>query len=115
MKPGSGTFNFGRVKVWYHCPQEHLADLPVVFALHGASRNASTYRDTWASHADVHRFLLLAPEFSEANYPDEGTFNLGNVFAKDGTRNALDDWSFQIIEGIFSNGKTRSQSTQCAI
>ncbi|MCY4352324.1 MAG: alpha/beta hydrolase [Gemmatimonadetes bacterium] len=107
MEPGSGAFNFDRVKVWYHCPQESLADLPVVFALHGASRNASTYRDTWASHADMHGFLLLAPEFSEAHYPDEETFNLGNVFAKDGTRNALVDWSFQVIEGIFDHVKKR--------
>ncbi|MDE2699919.1 MAG: hypothetical protein OXI23_13695, partial [Gemmatimonadota bacterium] len=94
MESGSGAFNFDRVKVWYHCPQDHLADLPVVFALHGASRNASTYRNTWASHAETHGFLLLAPEFSQVNYPDERTFNLGNVFAEDGTRNAMADWSF---------------------
>ena len=99
MKTGSGSFELDQVRVWYHSPDQ--ADMPVVFVLHGASRNADVYRDTWAPHADAHGFLLLAPEFSQANYPDENTFNLGNVFDKDGVRNSEDEWSFDVIEGIF--------------
>lgn len=108
MNRGSGTFDFGRVRVWYHRPKGRLTDLPVVFALHGASRNASTYRDTWARHADAHGFLLLSPAFSLAHYPDERSFNLGNVFAKGGARNPEADWSFQVIEGIFDRVKKRA-------
>jgi len=87
--------------VWYHCPEGELSDLPVVFVLHGASRNANDYRDAWTPHADAHRFLLLALEFSNVNYPDDRTFNLGNVFAKDDTRNDEADWSFGVVEGVF--------------
>lgn len=108
MNRGSGSFDFGRVRVWYRRPRGRLTDLPVVFALHGASRNARIYRNAWARHADAHGFLLLAPAFSLARYPDERTFNLGNVFAKDGARNPEADWSFQVIEGIFDRVKTQA-------
>jgi poly(3-hydroxybutyrate) depolymerase len=86
----------------------HLApDRPVVFVLHGVGRNAGEYRDQWHELALQHDFLLVVPEFSERLYPGVQSYNLGNVFDREGRARPKAEWSFSTIETIFEEVRRR--------
>lgn len=116
LDTGSGSFVFAStpgtqdrpVTVWYHHPAGLPDTAPVVIVMHGASRNGEDYRDQWAGLADEHRFLLAVPEFSGEHYPGADLYNLGNMFAEDGTPNDEALWSYSAIEPIFDTVKARS-------
>lgn len=64
----------------------------VVAVMHGVRRNAETYRDNWAPHAEAHGFLLICPEFSEARFPGNRFYNFGNARAPQA------EWSFFALD-----------------
>ena len=84
---------------------------PVLFVMTGRGRNADDYRDQWKDLALQYGFIVLAPEFKWADYPDEVSYDMGNVFTfKDRLsvpktnelkRNSEDLWAFSAIEPIF--------------
>ena len=69
----------------------------MVFVLHGVQRNASEYRDYWVSLADHYNILIIAPEFSQKNWPKAAGYNLGDV-AETPDR---ERWAFAAIEHLF--------------
>jgi poly(3-hydroxybutyrate) depolymerase len=83
------------------------ADRPVVFVMHGTGRNAGDYRDQWHQLALDHEFLLVVPEFSEADFPDSEGYNCGNVMAAGGELNPQSQWAFTAIEKIFDEVRER--------
>lgn len=86
----------------------HLASSrPVVFVMHGNSRNAEAYRDRWHALALEHDFLLVVPEFSERLYPGDTGYELGNVFDAAGKLNPKPAWAFSAIETIFDEVRRR--------
>ena len=95
------------VKVWYHAPAELGADAPVVFVMHGVGRNGEDYRNNWTAAADAHRFLLVVPEFSKAEFPGDDGYNYGNTVDKIGAPLPREPWSFNMIEPIFDAVRTR--------
>ena len=107
LAPGAGAIDLPigpdkqSMTVWYYRPAGLSAEDPVLFVLHGVRRNADAYRDSWISHAQRHRFLLLVPEFSRALFPTTESYNLGNVTTKDGAENPRDSWSFAVIDRAF--------------
>lgn len=111
LSPGSGVVKVPagaavdspEINVWYHLPAGADADMPVVFILHGVNRNASDYRDNWIAEADRGRFLVLAPEFSKADYPKSRGYNLGNITDTNGQPTPKSAWSFSVIEKIFTD------------
>ncbi|MEX0695069.1 MAG: hypothetical protein WD075_11540 [Rhodospirillales bacterium] len=117
LSPGSGTLKVqtgaaadsSAINVWYHLPSETGADVPVVFIMHGVNRNARDYRDNWITAADRGRFLILAPEFSKADYPKSRGYNLGNIKDKSGQPNPRPAWSFSVIEKIFTDVTTANR------
>jgi poly(3-hydroxybutyrate) depolymerase len=109
---GAGRFVFQdpatatgkRIPVWTFKPQNFGPDTPIVFVMHGASRNADGYRDRWIGPATAHGFLIIAPEFSKAAFPGSRSYNLGNVGKRvDGKRVRLPEsqWTFFVIDRIF--------------
>lgn len=66
------------MRVFYHKPETLPDDAPVVVVLHGVNRDAERYLIQWKAHADQHRFLLIAPDFSEENFPGDEGYILGN-------------------------------------
>ena len=95
------------VKVWYHAPAGLGADAPVVFVMHGVGRNGEDYRNNWTAAADAHRFLLVVPEFSKAEFPGDDGYNYGNTVDKIGAPLPREPWSFNMIEPIFDAVRTR--------
>ncbi|MEE1898772.1 hypothetical protein V1389_10520 [Flavobacterium rakeshii] len=115
MLEGKGVFTYQGyeplsskpVNVYYYVPENSDSTTPVLFALHGANRNAIDYRDAWITYAETNKAIIVAPEFSDAYYPGGDAYNLGNMFT-DGdnpsatTLNPESEWTFSIIEPLFS-------------
>lgn len=121
---GSGFFTYTGyaplaskpVKVYFYIPSLSNSTTPIVFLFHGDDRNAFQYRDALINKAETYKFILIAPEFSEANYPTGDNYNLGNVFV-DGdnpspsTLNPESQWTFSIIEPLFDYVKQTMLNT----
>src|SRR5579883_2038795 len=82
-RPGDGRMEFvqagRRIPLWYHRTPGTGPDLPVVFVLHGALRDAENYLHDWDALADRYHFLLVVPEFSAAEFPGDIGYILGNT------------------------------------
>lgn len=83
-----GSFQFSKwagkpLTVYYALPVsvERLSpDTRVLFVMTGRKRNADDYRDQWSDLGARHGFIVLAPEFAWDDYPDEVSYDMGNVF-----------------------------------
>ena len=98
--------------------KDHLSsNTPVLFVMTGRKRNANTYRDQWQDLSKKYGFIVLAPEFKWEDYPDEVSYDMGNVFSfkdrlsvpdiKKIKKNKESDWVFSAIEPIFNDAKEK--------
>ena len=87
-----------------------IKNIPIVFILHGASRNASDYCIDWVEPARKHNFLIVCPEIDVNRYPGSAGYNLGGMY--DGST-LLDStqWTFSFIEPIFQYLMEKEVST----
>lgn len=94
-----------KVPVWYFKPKDFTPDTPIVFVMHGVSRNADGYRDNWIYLAEHHKLLILAPEFSKETFPRSHSYALGGVMARSGGSERTPapeiKWAFYIVDRIF--------------
>jgi len=107
IKAGSGSFVFDDkygnkdkpVTVWYYYPKEANESTPILFAIHGVTRQGQRMRNAWVSYAKKLKLIVLAPEFTKEAYPH---FNEGNF------RGSMSDSksSFVVVEGIFDYVKS---------
>ncbi len=121
---GTGAYQFQynmtntdkTLNVFYHIPEIDENNLPILILFHGAGRNASAIRNAWIAEANAKQFIVVAPEFSDQDFPGGDQYNLGNVFI-DGdnpspqTLNPEQDWTFSIVDPLFENFKTRANNT----
>jgi len=121
---GSGFFiynysapNFSKtLRVFYHIPNNAVASTPILMVFHGVSRNAKDYRNAFVNASNAKNFIVIAPEFSDENFPQSDQYNLGNVYV-DGdnpTSNSLNpesQWSFSIVEKLFDFIKSQLKNT----
>ncbi|MBI2813654.1 MAG: alpha/beta hydrolase [Opitutae bacterium] len=101
-----------RLTVWYHRPAAAPADAPVLFVIHGVGRNAEEYLADWIELAEQKKFLLVAPEFSKAEFPGEEAFNSGNLFDAAGRALPRAQWSYSMIEPMFDTVRARLGSAR---
>ena len=66
------------IHVWYARPIDAGPHARIVFILYGDSRTGQLARDVGASHAGRHRFIVVAPEFPQDDYPDD-VYDFGGV------------------------------------
>ena len=107
---GAGNFAFEyktsagqskNVPVYYFCPEKLTPLSRVVFVLHGAGRGGKGYRDEWQQYANRFNFIVLCPEFSEADFPG-WDYNSGKIYDHKNKRYTnKEEWSFNVIEGLF--------------
>jgi poly(3-hydroxybutyrate) depolymerase len=83
-----------RPKVWD-------ADTPVLFVHHGVQRNGGDYRDFWLPLVDEAGILVVAPEFSHANFPGSHWYNYGNIVSREGRQNPRAQWTYGIEETVY--------------
>ena len=62
-------------------PEGVAADAPLVLVQHGVMRNGDDYRDFWMPAADEHGLVIIAPTFSNEQWPDVVSYNNGNLLA----------------------------------
>ena len=82
-------------------PGAGAAGRPVIMVMHGVTRIATDYMESWVGLAERYGFCLLVPEFSKADWPKSRRYNLGNLFAKDGTALPRAASSFAVVEQVF--------------
>ncbi|WP_461532811.1 hypothetical protein [Sinomicrobium sp.] len=120
---GAGSFSYtgyaplsdAPVRVYYYIPEGDVANMPVLFVMHGSSRNGDEYRDAWTATAKSEKVIIVAPEFSEEFYPGGSGYNMGNMFSNGNNPspsglNASSKWAFSIIEPLFDEIKLRTGS-----
>ena len=122
--PGAGIFLFDdpktetgkTLRVFYYRPKGFGPETPILFVMHGVKRNADEYRDNWVDLAERYGLLIVAPEFSNENFPKSWAYNLGNVVRRGagGTLEptAENDWSFRIIDRIFDRVRQATGSAR---
>ena len=71
--------------VWYHRPARISPTTPIVFVMHGNSRNASAYRDNWTQLSEKYGYMIIAPEFDRQDFP-AAAYHRGNTYYENGGR-----------------------------
>jgi len=113
LPPGRGMFVFTNwagpaLRVFYQLPDNVTATTPVLIVLHGVERNADEYRDSWARQARARGFIVVAPEYSAADFPGAEEYSSGGFLAPDGSTRPREQWSFAAIEPLFDEVKART-------
>lgn len=103
------------IRVFYYVPARVNPSMPIVFVMHGAERNALEYRNAIIDKAEQKGFIVVVPEFSEANFPDVNGYQIGNVYQNGDTPstaslNAEPAWALSLIEPLFSYVKVQTQN-----
>lgn len=80
---------------------------PVVFVMHGVKRDADRYFDEWRPLADRYGFVLVVPEFSEAQFKGASGYNLGGLVDESGAAGDRARSAFAAIEPLFDAVRDR--------
>jgi len=89
------------VLVRYYKPVGAGTNSPVVFVMHGINRNGRTYLRDWMPYARERCFVLVVPEFSDAEFPGAEAYQDGNIRTWLGSPVPRDRWTYNMIEPIF--------------
>ncbi len=98
------------INVHTYLPDSIRTDLPVMFVMHGASRNPKDYCFAWVSHAKAYQFITICPDFTDAMYPGSEQYNLGGM-QNNGVWQDSSRWAFNYIESIFEYLRTEKVTT----
>lgn len=100
------------LRVFYHIPETgNPAEFTLVVAMHGIGRNAEGMRNVWRSEADARGFIVIAPEFTEEQFPAR-EYALGRVLDDDGSPNPASLWTYQVVEDLFDEMVRRLDSSR---
>lgn len=97
---GYGPLSDRPIRVYYEAPA-NPSTAQILITMHGVGRNAEDYRADWTSQVNSRNVLVLAPEFSERNFPGHEAYSLGNMGDDPAHIQPRDQWTFQIIEALF--------------
>lgn len=91
--------------VYYYRPPTVDAQTPVWMIMHGTNRNGEDYRDYFTSAASALNAIVIAPEFSKADWAGSRGYNLGNISVSESDLTPRDkqDWSFSKIEPLYDH------------
>lgn len=109
LASGAGRFEFRRegkiVPVWYFLPENAGPRTPIVFVMHGVNRDADRYRNDWMPHAEAKKFIVIAPEFSNAEFPGNENYSLGGMKLNQKSAQPSKASSYSFLEPIFEEVK----------
>lgn len=104
-----GAYAGKTVDIYYHIPAGDIRTMPVQVVMHGMGRNADGYRDHWKTLADQYGFIVLAPHFTDEEFP-EIAYQQGNVKDEAGNFNVKEAMTYPIIGEVFHFFKDHSAS-----
>ena len=95
-------------------PAQATADSPIVLVQHGVMRNGADYRDFWIPAAEAHGWVIIAPTFSDDQWPDVASYNNGNLLASSdpaamadtASGNPAEIWSYTVLTRLVDDLKT---------
>ncbi len=99
------------MRLWSARPKNYNPSMPVVFAFHGAARNASDYRDHWLPVIDSAGALVIAPEYPADSFPGLRWFNFGNLQDDDGKLLPRAESTYGIVPRIFEKLRASRMTT----
>ena len=118
VPPGISKFEFKEyeylsdkaIDVYTFLPDSTKKDIPVLFVMHGANRDARNYCIEWVEPSREYNFLVVCPEIDEHQFPGSAGYNLGGMYDGD---NLIDStrWTFALIEPIFEYLKKEGATT----
>lgn len=97
------------VNIHFYIPEGEMKTMPVVFIMPGTDRNAKDYLGAWIRNAGDKKVIAVALEFPESSY-STSEYIEGNMF-KGKNPVAEENWSYSVIEPIFSYIKAETGST----
>lgn len=95
------------IRVFLLRPKSVAADAPVVFVMHGVKRDADRYFDDWRPLAERFGFVLVVPEFSQAQFKGASGYNLGGLADERGAAGDRARSAFSVIEPLFDAVRIR--------
>ena len=90
-----------------YIPPNATPNTPLLFVIPGASRDAQRFHGSWLDLAKKHHFSVLTIGANQEHFPDEYSYNAGNVIDEKGDRIEQKKWLFSAIEPIFNDFKKR--------
>lgn len=100
------------LRLWSARPRDYRPDMPVVFAFHGAGRNANDYRDYWLPVVDACGVLVIAPEYRADVFPGLRWFNYGNLQDDDGAALPREQSTYAIVPRLFDACRAAGLTTR---
>jgi len=121
VKRGEGSFVYTKyaplankpITVYYYIPTNgNIADMPVLFSMHGSDRDGTIQRNAWKYFAEANGFVVIAPEYSFASGYNENYYQFGGVYATSAFKqlNPQEQWTYQSIEALFDYYKKETDS-----
>ena len=109
LKYGNGKFSFNQytpladkpINVYTYLPVEGATELPLIFVMHGNSRNVINNCGYWGESARKFEFIVVCPEFNEADFPGSANYQNGMMFTGGQYADSA-KWTYNLIEEIFS-------------
>jgi len=92
------------ITVRYYIPTTgDIQSMRVLFVIAGAQRTSTTPLESWRHFAERDGFVVIAPEYTQANGWRQNEYQLGGIFT-DNTfteLNPREKWTYNTIEAIF--------------
>ena len=101
------------IEVYYYIPTKgDITKMPILFAMHGNGRGASTLLKSWRPTAESKGVIVIAPCFAEKTYPSLD-YHLGGVSysSKDYQERPYEMRTYNIIEALFDMFKDKTGNT----
>ncbi len=95
------------VDVIVYIPGGAHKNTDILMVVPGASRDTQRFHASWLSLAKEDTFVVVTIGASTKHFPDEHSYNAGNVVDEKGNLIAADQWLFSAIEKIFNKVKEK--------
>ena len=95
------------VDVIVYIPGGAHKNTEILIVVPGASRDTQRFHASWLSLAKEDTFVVVTIGASTKHFPDEYSYNAGNVINERGNLVVPDRWLFNVIEKIFNKVKEK--------
>ena len=95
------------VDVIVYIPGGAHENTDILMVVPGASRDTQRFHAAWLSLAKEDTFVVVTIGANTKHFPDEYSYNAGNVIDESGNLVSVDRWLFSAIEKIFNKVKEK--------